>query len=60
MKLCIVGSSGHYHYVLNPLRFNRNLNIDIVGISAGSQGGEQIDKVYKEVVDLGYKPEVFL
>ncbi|MFA7569147.1 MAG: Gfo/Idh/MocA family oxidoreductase [Defluviitoga tunisiensis] len=58
MKLCIVGSSGHYHYVLNPLRFNRNLNIDIVGISAGSQG-EQIDKVYKEVVDLGYKPEVF-
>lgn len=58
MKLCIVGSSGHYHYVLNPLRLNRNLNIDIVGISAGSQG-EQINKVYNEVVDLGYKPEVF-
>ncbi|MGB4434873.1 MAG: Gfo/Idh/MocA family oxidoreductase [Defluviitoga tunisiensis] len=58
MKLCIVGSSGHYHYVFNPLRLNRNLNIDIVGISPGSKG-EQINKVYNEVVDLGYKPEVF-
>ncbi|HOB16656.1 MAG TPA: Gfo/Idh/MocA family oxidoreductase [Defluviitoga sp.] len=58
MKLCIVGSSGHYHYVLNPLRVNRYLNVDIVGISAGSKG-ERIDKVYKEVVDLGYKPEIY-
>ncbi len=37
MKLCIVGSSGHYHYVLDPVRCHRDLDLEIAGIAPGSE-----------------------
>ncbi|PNR97673.1 Gfo/Idh/MocA family protein [Petrotoga olearia] len=58
MKLCFVGSSGHYHYVVTPLRLYHNLNINVVGIAPGSNG-ENIDKLRKEIEDLGYKPKIY-
>ncbi len=58
MKLCIVGSSGHYHYVLDPVRCNRNLSLEIAGIAPGSEG-ENIEGLHREVVNLGYKPLIY-
>ena len=58
MKLCIVGSSGHYQYVLSPVKCNRNLDLEIAGIAPGSEG-ENMEDLYQEVINLGYKPLIY-
>lgn len=56
MKVCIIGSSGHYGYALNGIRGQEDIIIQ--GISAGSTG-ESIDILYKSVTENGYLPKVY-
>ena len=46
MKVCIIGSTGHYGYVLNSIK--DDLEINIAGVSPGSEG-EDVNFLYNIV-----------
>ena len=56
MKVCIIGGSGHYGYVLESL--GSNIDIDVVGIAPGSPG-ENVDTVLLGLNKRGYCPVKF-
>jgi len=56
MKICIVGSSGHYVYPFRGIK--EDPDAKIVGISPGCEG-ENIERLFSQVNELGYAPEVY-
>ncbi|HOP55524.1 MAG TPA: Gfo/Idh/MocA family oxidoreductase [bacterium] len=56
MKICIIGSSGHYGYALNGIRADGQS--DIAGLSKGDKD-ENIEGLIKQVREAGYQPEVY-
>lgn len=56
MKVCIIGSSGHYSYALSGAKEMNG--IDFAGIAPGSQG-EDVQGLYKTLCSMGYTPEVY-
>jgi len=56
MKICIVGSSGHYVYALKGIK--EDPDAKIVGISPGCEG-ENIEKLFSQVNEMGFAPEVY-
>lgn len=55
-KVCIIGASGHYGYVLKGLRELEGYRL--VGVAPGSSG-ERLDKVLEGAAALGASPQSF-
>ncbi len=53
MKICIIGSSGHWSYALPELK-----NHTVIGIAAGFDG-ESMDGVYGTLSENGIRTEIF-
>lgn len=56
MKICIIGSSGHYQYALRGIKEDEEAKI--IGISPGCEG-ENLEKLYTHVKQIGFSPEVY-
>lgn len=56
MKICIVGSSGHYVYALRGIK--EDSDAKIVGISPGCKG-ENIERLHSQVSEMGFTPVVY-
>ncbi|ACM61155.1 putative dehydrogenase [Caldicellulosiruptor bescii] len=56
MKICIVGSSGHYVYALRGIK--EDPHAQIVGISPGCEG-ENIERLHSQVNEMGFTPVVY-
>ncbi|WP_026486041.1 Gfo/Idh/MocA family protein [Caldanaerobius polysaccharolyticus] len=56
MKICIIGTSGHYVYALRGIKADKSS--EVVGISPGCEG-ENIEKLISQVCELGFKPKVY-
>lgn len=56
MKICIIGSSGHYGYALEGIKTDGQL--DIIGLSKGHKD-EKIEGLITQVEGLGYEPKIY-
>jgi predicted dehydrogenase len=56
MKICIIGSSGHYDYALDGIREDKGSFVE--GIAPGVEG-ESVNRLYQLVCKLGNPPKVF-
>ena len=55
MKLCCIGSRGHWGYVFNSIREVPQL--ELAGISSGC--GDSIDNMNRSCADAGFSPRIF-
>lgn len=56
MKVCIIGSSGHYRYALEGMKTDPD--VSLVGIAPGSDG-ESLDSLERAVNNLDMKPQKY-
>lgn len=56
MRICIIGSTGHYNLVFSGIKEEKN--IQIVGVAPGSEG-DRAERVLNKAVSLGYSPQYF-
>lgn len=56
MRVCIIGSSGHYGYALRGIKADGK--VEVVGISRGCNS-EDIEGLINQVQALGYQPQVY-
>lgn len=56
MKVCIIGSSGHYGYALRGIKTDGQ--VEVVGLSKGCED-EDIEGLINQVQGLGYQPKIY-
>lgn len=56
MKVCIIGSSGHYQYALDGIKVDGHCQV--VGIAPGSQG-ESLTWMVDELSHMGMQPPIY-
>lgn len=56
MKVCIIGSSGHFGYALNGMKRDSDLNL--VGIAPGSEG-ESVHNIERAIDSLDMRPNKY-
>jgi predicted dehydrogenase len=56
MKICFIGASGHYGYVLESIGSIKDM--DVIGIAPGSLG-ENMDHLALMLEKMGYKPTLY-